>query len=258
MPTLKEEILLSLEERVFFLLNPYIYLKYASHYSQKSIYTTVRRLEKRGLIRKFQREGKKHLKLTELGKAVLEKHRADSKKHRPPWDQKWRLVIFDVPESKTELRKYLRTYLITMGFGKVQRSVWISPYDYRIEVKQYLKKIKLSDFVYQLLVENFQGLTGEEIATTFWDLQGLHNKYVKFCRDWTERLSKLEDIRQESTEPDADIFQRYMSHLTWDYQAILSQDPHLPMELLPSDWGGTSAKKFVEKCKRNPRGKNFK
>ena len=256
MPTLKEELLLTLEEGVYLLLNPYMYLTSTSLYSQKSIYTTAHRLEKMGLIRKFEREGKKHLKLTALGKAVLEKHRADSKKHRPPWDRKWRLVIFDVPESKAELRKYLRTYLFKMGFAKAQRSVWISPYGYRKEVSQYLKKLKLSEFVYQLLVEEFKGLTGKEIAATFWDLQGIHNKYVKFRRDWTERLSELEemeDARKDSSGP-ADISQRYMTRLTWDYQAILSRDPHLPMELLPADWGGAAAAKFVEDCRKRYHG----
>ena len=76
MPTLKEEILLLLEEGVFFLLNPYIYLKHTSQYSPKSIYTTVHRLECIGLVRKFKQEGKIHLKLTNPGKAFLEKHRA--------------------------------------------------------------------------------------------------------------------------------------------------------------------------------------
>ena len=254
MPTLKEEILLTLEEGAYFLLNPYIYLKYTSNYSQKSFYTTIRRLEKRGLIQKFKREGIKHLKLTNLGQAVLENHRSDSKKHLPAWDQKWRLVIFDVPESKTELRKYLRKYLIKMGFGKVQRSVWISPYGYRKEVSQYLEKLKLKDFVYQLLVEDFEGLSGEEIATTFWDLQGIHNKYVIFCRDWTERLIEMEKLKEleytrvKPPETEADVYQRYMSCLTWDYQAILSRDPCLPMELLPDDWGGKIAQEFVKTC----------
>jgi len=250
MPTLKEQILLTLEEGAFFLLNPYISLKFSTHYSQNSIYTTVHRMEKRGLIRKFEREGKKHLKLTTRGKAVLEKHRANSKKQRPPWDQKWRLVIFDVPESKAELRKCLRRYLITMGFGKAQRSVWISPYDFRKEIRMYLRKLKLSDFVYQLLVENFEGLTGEEIATTFWDLENISNKYVKFYRDWSERLNGIEDNMKETADPDLAILQRHMKHLNWDYQAILSRDPSLPMELLPADWGGKIAQEFVQTYKQ--------
>ncbi len=118
MPTFKELILLTLEECTSVLLNPYMLMRFSSHYSQNSFYTTINRIEKQGLIEKFEREGKKHLKLTARGKAILEKHRTDSIKPRPLWDNKWRLVIFDVPESKAQLRKYLRAYLITLGFGK--------------------------------------------------------------------------------------------------------------------------------------------
>jgi phenylacetic acid degradation operon negative regulatory protein len=140
-----------------------------------------------------------------------------------------------------------------MGFGKAQRSVWSFPYGLNKEVSKYLKKLKLLDSVYQLLVEDFEGLTGKEIAAAFWDLQSLHDKYIEFCRDWTEKLSqlqKLEDTKKESANYDMGIFQKCVRRLTWDYQAILSQDPHLPMELLPDDWGGKIAKEFVETCRQ--------
>ena len=245
MPTLKIQILLALEECAGVLLNPYMLMKFSTHYSQNSFYTTSYRMEKDGLIKKFEKEGKRHLKLTSRGKALIERHRAESNKQRPDWDHKWRLVIFDVPEDKAELRKYLRSYLMALGFGKAQRSVWISPYDFRKEIRTYLRKLKLSDYVYQLLVDNFEGLTGEEIATTFWDLNRIHNKYIKFHQDWSERLSRLEKIMKEDVDPDPTILKQHMKHLDWDYQAVLSRDPYLPLELLPPDWGGKAAGKLV-------------
>ena len=250
MTAIKTQILLALEECADILLNPYMLMRFSTHYSQSSFYTTTYRMEKAGLIKKFEKEGKKHLKLTSRGKAIIDRHRADSNKFRPDWDHKWRLVIFDVPESKAELRKYLRSYLVALGFGKAQRSVWISPHDFRKEIKTYLRKLKLSDYVYQLLVEDFEGLSGEEIAAEFWDLGSIHNKYINFFGDWREKLSKIEDTQRETTDPDSLILWRYMNHLIWDYQAVLSQDPHLPLELLPADWGGTSAAQFVEDCQK--------
>lgn len=249
MPTFKEQILLILEECTSVLLNPYMFMKFSSHYSQNSFYTTVNRIEKEGLIERFEREGKKHLKLTIQGKAILEKHRAASSKPRPPWDKKWRLVIFDVPENKAQLRKYLREYLITLGFGKAQRSVWISPYNFRKEIRTYLRKLKLSDFVYQLLVEDFEGLSGEEITAEFWDIESIHNKYIKFYRRWTEKTDEIKKITADNPDPEEVILQ-YIKNLTWDYQTIISQDPHLPLELLPPDWGGKTAQEFVKTCRK--------
>jgi len=45
MPTLIEEILLTLGDGAYCELNPDIYLKSQSHYSQNSFYTTVHRME---------------------------------------------------------------------------------------------------------------------------------------------------------------------------------------------------------------------
>jgi DNA-binding transcriptional regulator PaaX len=41
---------------------------------------------------------------------------------------------------------------------------------------------------------------------------------------------------------------RLKNNLLWDYQSILARDPRLPLDLLPSDWGGTAAKAFIERC----------
>ncbi|HDL63887.1 MAG TPA: hypothetical protein ENH12_00710, partial [Proteobacteria bacterium] len=60
MPTFKELILLTLEECTSVLLNPYMLMRFSSHYSQNSFYTTINRIEKQGLIEKFEREGKIH------------------------------------------------------------------------------------------------------------------------------------------------------------------------------------------------------
>lgn len=38
------------------------------------------------------------------------------------------MVVFDIPESKKELRKYLRDFLRYSGFEPLQKSVWISQF----------------------------------------------------------------------------------------------------------------------------------
>ena len=44
------------------------------------------------------------------------------------WDGKWRLLLFDVPESMKRAREALREKLKQLGFFQFQKSVWIYPY----------------------------------------------------------------------------------------------------------------------------------
>ena len=45
------------------------------------------------------------------------------------WDKKWRVLIFDIPENRRALRIKLRITLRSIGFERLQDSVWIYPYD---------------------------------------------------------------------------------------------------------------------------------
>lgn len=55
------------------------------------------------------------------------------------WDGKWRGIIFDVPEAKRKDRNFLRRELHQMGFKELQKSVWVSPYDFEKELKILLR-----------------------------------------------------------------------------------------------------------------------
>ncbi len=61
------------------------------------------------------------LKCLSLG----EKERLDNKK----WDKKWRVIIFDVPETKRFDRNNIRQALVSIGFLRLQNSVWVYPYN---------------------------------------------------------------------------------------------------------------------------------
>jgi len=50
------------------------------------------------------------------------------KNEKEKWDGKWRIVIFDIKESRRAKRDELRSLLIRTGFIKLQESVWVFPY----------------------------------------------------------------------------------------------------------------------------------
>ena len=73
----------------------------------------------------------KYLKLTQKGERELRHIELSDFSLKKPrkWDKKWRVLIFYIPESKRWLRDNVRKTLFTIGFIKLQNSVWIYPYD---------------------------------------------------------------------------------------------------------------------------------
>src|SRR3989338_2403463 len=82
---------------------------------------------------KFQAtsSGKKYLTITEKGRQqlnILEARDFNLQKPRR-WDRKWRVIIFDIGEKQRRTRDQLRITLNKIGFVKLQKSVWVYPYD---------------------------------------------------------------------------------------------------------------------------------
>ncbi|MBI2612959.1 CRISPR-associated endonuclease Cas2 [Candidatus Kaiserbacteria bacterium] len=92
----------------------------------------ITRLVQRGLVERRKEEGKVTLRLTRKGeqnasRLYLENFLTFARPRR--WDERWRIVIFDVWEKRREVRRRLREILRNTGFVRLQDSVWIFPYD---------------------------------------------------------------------------------------------------------------------------------
>ncbi|MFH1170764.1 MAG: hypothetical protein V1704_04365 [Candidatus Vogelbacteria bacterium] len=68
--------------------------------------------------------------LTEAGKQKALSFKIDTMIIPKPsrWDKKWRLVVFDIPETKRPARDALRLKLRELGFKEFQKSVFVHPY----------------------------------------------------------------------------------------------------------------------------------
>lgn len=94
---------------------------------RESINYSRRKLVSEGLLE--YRDG--FLRLTAKGKTFLGRLEGKDYKVIKPrkWDKKWRIIIFDIREEKKYLRDKVRNTLISIGFIKLQKSVWVFPYD---------------------------------------------------------------------------------------------------------------------------------
>ena len=89
--------------------------------------TAANRLYKKGLL--GLQNG--HYFINNNGEKILDCwRRIDFKLERPKkWDRKWRVIIFDIPEKKRNVRDHIRTLFKSAGFYLLQDSVWVYPYD---------------------------------------------------------------------------------------------------------------------------------
>ena len=72
------------------------------------------------------------------------------------WDNKWRVVIYDLRESKKGLRDKLRITLVNFGFAKLQDSVWIYPYDCEDLINLIKLDFKIGKEVLYLIVDRVE------------------------------------------------------------------------------------------------------
>lgn len=104
--------------------------------SKQSLERSIRRLYESKLIEMKQKDdGAWELILTEDGRKRALLYNFETLKIRKPlrWDRCWRVVVFDIPETKKEIRDVFRHWLQRLEFYKLQDSVFVHPYDCRDE-----------------------------------------------------------------------------------------------------------------------------
>lgn len=122
---------------------------------QKEIFNSSRnRLIKAGLL---TYEGK-FLRLTNKGEAKLQQlERHDYRLAKPKrWDKKWRIIIFDIPERRRILRAQIRRTITAVGFMKLQKSVWVYPYDCEDFVNLIKTNFKIGKDLLYLIVDSIE------------------------------------------------------------------------------------------------------
>ncbi|MDD5290221.1 MAG: CRISPR-associated endonuclease Cas2 [Patescibacteria group bacterium] len=95
----------------------------------KGFYNSFYNLQKSKHIVVKEKNNNKFIYLTKKGKKIVTKLLIKTKIKKQKWDGQWRILIFDIPENKRRFRDNMRQSLLNLGFIKLQKSVWITPYD---------------------------------------------------------------------------------------------------------------------------------
>jgi len=110
-------------------------------------------LIKRGLLENKNEQ----LKITQGGKRYLFRclSLGDNKElnKNKKWDGKWRVIIFDVPESRRFDRTNIRQALVSIGFMRLQDSVWVYPYSCENIISLLKAETETGENVLYMIVE---------------------------------------------------------------------------------------------------------
>ena len=78
-------------------------------------------------------------------------------KKRTPWDRRWRMVVFDIPEKYRRLRNQIRAILKRAGFVQLQQSVWIFPHECAEFVQFIQRESQLAPHILYGVLEKIEG-----------------------------------------------------------------------------------------------------
>lgn len=206
-----------------------------ANYSSNNFYCTVNRILRTGYIEKIIKKGQPYLRLTSLAHDKLKRDFPYFAMKDQGWDGYWRLVIFDISEQEKYLRDNLRDKLRELGFGRLQQSIYISPFDFTDDLYEFFQVEKILGKAFILTAKHRLMGKPRELANQVWQLDRLNQKYQ-------ELLEKIEEY-QKQPQPKA------KNKLQEQFIELMQKDPCLPAQLLPEDWLGDLARKKLIKLK---------
>lgn len=133
-------------------------------WKRKQVQAALRRLRERRYVRYEERGKETYLIITELGKQRLRKfefNMLSMPELQRRWDGKWRIVIFDIPETKQRERKALRDKLYQLGFFPLQESVFVYPHPCADEIDFLVTFLNIDHYTHCLEATNLGSAEGK-------------------------------------------------------------------------------------------------
>jgi len=184
---------------------------------------TISGLIKEGVIEKGKADNS--YRLTEKGFFQLSLEFPFFRFLKDKWDGKWRVISYEIPEKKREIRDRLRREMQGWGLGPWHRSFWLTPHPILPPLKSLTSQKEEERYIQAFEADHTFG-DREILIEKVWGKANLDKQYRELFKKWHDILS--------GTEEKLDKFKKVVSH----YIDILRQDPGLPKELIGESWIG--------------------
>lgn len=173
-------------------------------------------------------EGEKSYRLTEKGFQELALQFPYVRFLKEKWDGKWRILSYEIPETKRELRDKLRRQVAGWGLGPWHRSFWLTPHPIIGNLRELVFGKEEEKYVQAFESDHVFG-DREVLIEKVWNKSNLEKKYRELFKKWHLILSQSEEKSEK------------LKKVSTEYVVLLRQDPGLPIELIGSSWIGHEA-----------------
>lgn len=175
------------------------------------------------------------LRLTAKGRLLALGGRDPEECWDRPWDGKWRMVLFDIPETDRKLRDTLRRHLLARHFGYLQDSVWISPDPMHIERRLFQGTDVNADHLLTLEAVPGTGEGNADIVRGAWNFGAINAAYAK-------HLDLLGTCPPpDSWDSQSATLHHWLAEEREAWRTTISRDPLLPRTLCPPNYLGHQA-----------------
>jgi phenylacetic acid degradation operon negative regulatory protein len=202
------------------------------------------RLARRGLL-ELAKEGRRtYYRLSPRAAAVLSEgiqHILSFGASDSPWQGRWTVAAFSIPEEQRDLRHTLRTRLRWLGLAPLYDGTWVSPHDRSAEVGGVLTELGVvTGTVFTAVLGPGSPPGGDPM--TAWDLDALRHLYEEII----ERYTPLQQRCRQGLISTAEALVS-RTGLMDAWRNFPNLDPELPAELLPDRWPRARARRlFIE------------
>jgi phenylacetic acid degradation operon negative regulatory protein len=126
-------------------------------FDKREFNRTINRLEDIGMIEKLVNGDELTIKLKPKGTKQATEYALDDIEIKRParWDNKWRIVMFDIPENKKIARNAFKRHLDRLGFAQIQKSVYVHPFPCDKEIEYIVGVYALKQFIKYAIADYF-------------------------------------------------------------------------------------------------------
>ena len=185
---------------------------------------TISSLIKAGLIEKNEAQ----YRLTEKGFYELCLEFPYFRYLKDQWDGLWRIISYEIPEKKRDLRDRLRREMRGWGLGPWHRSFWLTPHPIISDLKNLVFGKEEEKYIQSFEATHVFG-DMDVLVEKVWGKSTLDKKYRDLFKKWHDILST------DATKDEK------MRQIIYAYIQILRDDPGLPVSLIGRKWIGFEA-----------------